>query len=155
MTARVWARRNTRPRTPKQCEYGYVYVFGAVHPRTGESMGLLLPYCNTGMMNLVLEHLGRGVPAGRRIALVVDNAGWHYSNGLEIPANISLIFLPPYSPELNPIEGVWEFVKGHYLCNRIYENYDALLDAGADALKRLNESRIKSICWEDWMDCTN
>ena len=155
MTGRVWAGRGTRPRAPKQTEYGYVYVFGAVCPETGRSHALILPYCDTVMMSLFLEMLSRQIPAGLHVALVLDNAGWHHSKGLRIPGNITLHFLPAYSPELNPIERVWLYAKGHFLCNRVFKDYEALLDAGEDALRRIDEQRIRSICWEDWMDCAN
>ncbi len=155
MSGRVWARRGSRPRVAKQTEYGYVYVFGAVCPASGESMALILPWCNTALMNIFLRALGKKIPRGEHMALVLDNAAWHHCARLRVPKNISLIFLPPYSPELNPIERVWLYLKSHYLCNRVFADEDALLDAGADAWQRLETQRIRSICHEIWMQCTN
>lgn len=152
MTGHVWAQRGTRPAVPKQTEYGYVYVFGAVCPRTGHSHALILPWCDTEMMNLFLDMMGKQIAPGEHAALVLDNAGWHHSSRLRVPANITLVFLPPYSPELNPIERVWLYGKNHYLCNRVFRDYKALLDAGADALKRMDETLIQSICQEPWME---
>jgi len=155
MTGRVWGKRGTRPRVPKQTEYDYVYVFGTVCPKTGESHSLILPYCNTEMMNLFLKLVSEKTPAGHHMILVLDNAGWHHSKGLRVPENITLHHLPPYSPELNPIERVWQYCKEHYLCNRVFDDYNALLDAGQDAMRRVDEECIKSICQESWMEFEN
>jgi transposase len=155
MTGRVWARRGTRPRVEKQTEYDYVYVFGAVCPSTGGSVALLLPQCNTEMMNLFLEALSREIPDDQHVALIVDNAGWHRAKALRLPENISLVFLPPYSPELNPIERVWLYAKNHFLCNRVFSDYEDLLDAGQDALRRMDKDLIRSICEEPWMNSWN
>ena len=84
-------------------------------------------------MNLYLEQLSQHVGDDVHVVMVLDQAGWHRSKGLEIPPNISLIELPPYSPELNPIELVWLYLKNHYLSNRIYSDLDALYQAATDA----------------------
>lgn len=102
------------------------------------------------MMNLFLEELARQLTPGRRIILVLDGAGWHKSKALVVPENISLLFLPPYSPELNPMENLWDWLKRRFLCNRTFEDEQALLEAGTEAWQALTPELIKSICHRDW-----
>ena len=76
----------------------------------------------------------------------MDQAGWHRSKQLKVPANITILFLPPYSPELNPIERLWGYMRSHYLSNRVYENYKHLLVATAEAWRDLTPEILKSVC---------
>ena len=89
---------------------------------------------------------------GRHAVLILDKASWHTTEKLKLPENISLLFLPPYSPELNPIEQVWHFLKQHFLSNRVFKNLHEILDACCNAWNRfVNEpSRIKSLCSRKW-----
>ena len=100
----VWARRGTRPQAIKQTEYDWIYMYGAVNPRNGDSVALLAPTVNTLVMNHHLRMIGEQVGPGVHVVLVLDQAGWHRSNGLTIPKNVTLLPLPPYSPEFNAIE---------------------------------------------------
>lgn len=111
-----------------------------------------MPTVNTGLMSLYLEQLGRHVGPARHVVLVLDQAGWHVAKDLRVPVNITLLFLPPYSPELNPIERVWCFLKEHHLSNRIHADYDALLAAGSAAWNALTPERIRSICRTPWIE---
>ena len=111
-----------------------------------------MPTVNTGLMSLYLERLGRHVGPTRQVVLVLDQAGWHVAKDLQVPANITLLFLPPYSPELNPIERIWCFLKEHHLSNRVYADYDALLAAGTDAWNSLTTERMQSICRTTWIE---
>jgi transposase len=148
----VWAPRGSRPRAIKQNEYDWIYLYGAVNPRTGDSVALLAPTVNTFVMNqhlrMISEHVGPNV----HVVLVLDQAGWHVSKGLCIPENITLLPLPPYSPELNPIERLWAWLKSHQLSNRVYADYDDLLDAGSAAWNTLTTERLRSICHADWLE---
>jgi transposase len=83
--------------------------------------------------------------------LVMDNAGWHHARALKMPANVTPLYLPPYSPELNPIERLWGYLKSHHLSNRAYETYEDLLEAGADAWNRLTKQVIASVCATSWL----
>ena len=80
-------------------------MYGAVEPLTGEHFFLIMPYCNTDCMNVFLMELSGAYPRDK-IILVCDGAAWHKSKGLEIPDNIELIFIPPYTPEMSPIEQI-------------------------------------------------
>src|SRR3954468_7622613 len=104
---RVWARRGTRPRAPRDRRYAWAYLFGAVCPERAVGAGLVLPYANTKATGLHLAEIGRQVPPGAHAVVVLDGAGWHAAGGLALPENLTLLPLPRYSPELNPVENVW------------------------------------------------
>ncbi len=148
----MWARRGSRPTRRKQTEYDWVYAYGAANPRTGDSLCWLMPTVNTTLMSLYLDRLSRHVGPNRHIVLVLDRAGWHVAKDLRVPTNITLLFLPPYAPELNPIEHIWCYLKEHHLSNRVYVDYDALVAAGTDAWNRLTPQRIQSICRTAWIE---
>lgn len=99
---RVWAKRGSRPRAPRDTGYEWTYLFGAVCPDRGAAAGLVLPFVNTTAMSAHLAEIARNVAPGSHAILVLDGAGWHSSKKLVVPENISLLTLPPYSPELNP-----------------------------------------------------
>ena len=111
---RVWARRGTRPRMTIDQRYEYAYIFGAVCPARDTGAALVLPYANTEAMNLHLKEISKNVQANAHAVLIVDGAGWHIAHDLEVPDNLSLLPLPPYSPELNAQEniGSYEFQMG-------------------------------------------
>ncbi|HBS29992.1 MAG TPA: hypothetical protein DEB06_11235 [Phycisphaerales bacterium] len=81
----------------------------------------------------------------------MDQAGWHKARRLVVPENITVLYLPPYSPELNPVERVWAYLRSHYLSNLAYRDYDHLLDAGADAWQRLTPETLRSVCALDYI----
>ena len=147
----VWAPRGSRPTAVKQTKYEWVYVYGAVDPITGDSSALLLRHVDTAHMNAFLGVLAQSVAVDEHIVLVMDNAGWHHSKDLRMPANITPLFLPPYSPELNPIERLWAYLKSHYLSNRAFADYAALLDAGCEAWTSLTHAIIRSVCATSWI----
>ncbi len=112
VTGRRWARKGVRPMAVVRPGYQNFYVYSAISPFTGEDVSLFLPWVNTVTMNLFLAHLSLSL--GERCCfLVMDKAGWHVSDDLIIPANIEPVFLPPYSPELNPVERLWQWLKRH------------------------------------------
>ena len=103
-------------------------------------------------MNLHLGEISRAVDRGVHVALVLDGAGWHTSKALNIPPNITLVSLPPYAPELNPMELAWLYIKSHYLANRIYADHDALYAAGIDGWNQFtaDSERVRSVCRATW-----
>src|SRR5690606_10215120 len=121
---RVWAPCGSRPTAVKQTRYEWVYLYGAVEPATGESVALLAPGVNTGTFNVFLEMLAAEVNNNEHIVLIMDQAGWHKSKALKLPDCITVLLLPPYSPELNPVENLWHHLRSHHLSNRIYDDYD-------------------------------
>jgi hypothetical protein len=102
----VWYQKGVRPRGVRQQGFASAHLFGAVCPERGEGVALVLPEVSTAAMQVFLAELSRAVPAGTHAALVLDGAGWHVSEDLTVPPNLTLIHPPPYSPELNPVERV-------------------------------------------------
>ena len=149
---RQWARRGTRPRQPADQRYANAYLFGAICPAEGKAAGLALPHADTEAMQLHLEEISRHVASGAHAVLLLDRAGWHTTTALTVPSNITLIFLPSRSPELNPVENIWQFMRANWLSNRIFETYQDIINAACDAwLKLVNlPNSIKSIGMRDW-----
>lgn len=131
---RLWAKRGSRPPAPRDHRYTWAYLFGAVCPGRGVAEGLVLPAANTDAMTLHLVEISRTVAAGAHAVLIVDGAGWHQTGGrLVVPDNVTLLHLPPYSPELNPVENVWAFLRSNKLSNRVFDSDDAIVEACCDA----------------------
>ena len=129
----MWAKRGSRPRAVRQTQYDYLWLAGAVCPESGQSCALLLPYLDTAVLNLFLQQLSGQLEPDVVALLFWDGAAFHRSQDLLIPENIRLWELPPYSPELNPLENLWHYLKSHFWSNRTYDDYTALLDAAQDA----------------------
>lgn len=150
---RVWAECGSRPPAPRDQRYASAYLFGAVCPARGVGAGLVLPFANGAMMNLHLTEISHYVAPGAHGVVVVDGAGWHRLGGaLRVPDNLTLLHLPPYSPELNPVENIWAWLRGNRLSNRIYDSYDAIVAACCDAWNSLaaDPARIASIATRSW-----
>jgi transposase len=143
---RVWARTGSRPTAVKQTKYEWVYLYAAVEPATGESVALLAPNVDAGTFNVFLRMLSKELKPGEHAVLILDGAGWHKSKSLVMPDNVTCLLLPPYSPELNPVENLWHYLRSHHLSNRAYTDYDDLLDAGGVAWRQLTPEVIKSVC---------
>ena len=140
--------RGSRPRALRQTKYEWLYVIGAVCPQTGQSVELLSPTINTNMMSSFFEQFAAEVSSDIHVVMVWDQAGFHTSKNLKIPANVTIVPLPPYSPELNPVENLWHYLRSHYWSNRIYADYDALRIAACDAWQQvcLEPAMLRSIC---------
>lgn len=149
---RRWARRGSRPAAPQDQRTSSAYIFGAICPATGAVAGLALPRCNTAAMTLHLAEIATQITPGRHCALLVDQAGWHLSKHLSVPANITLVPLPPKCPELNPVENVWQFIRGNWLSNRIFASYHDILDHCCNAWNKLADQpwRVMSIGLRNW-----
>jgi len=149
---RMWAEKGTRPRAIRQQQFEYSYLFGAACPATGKAVGLVLPCVNTEAMKLHIEVIAECVPEGRHAVVIVDGAGWH-SPALNTD-KVTLLKLPPYSPELNPIEQVWQWLKQKWLSNRAYQDYEAIVDACCKAWNQFatNEATVRKLCRREWVD---
>ena len=115
-------------------------------------VGVLAPTVNTDYMNAHLQFISKQVTPGSHGILVLDQAGWHVAKALKVPENLTLLHLPPYSPELNPVERVWQYLRSHYMSNRVFKDYDELFDLAAAAWNRLDQERLKSICHTEWTE---
>src|SRR6516165_1192681 len=149
---RRWAKRGTRPSAPHDQRTASTYIFGAVCPKRGKGAALILPACNTEAMNLHLAEIAAAIAPAAHAILLVDQAGWHMSTRLVVPANITIIALPPKCPELNPVENVWQFMRDNWLSNRIFKLYDDLVDHCCEAWNKLVDQpwRIMSIGLRQW-----
>ena len=149
---RRWARRGTRPSAPHDQRTQSAYIFGAICPAEGKGAGLVLPFCNTHAMRMHLEEISLAVAADAHAVLLVDQAGWHISDKLAVPANISIVLLPPRSPELNPAENVWQFMRDNWLSNRVFASFDDIVDRCCEAWNKLLAQpwHIMSIGLRDW-----
>jgi transposase len=148
----VWAETGSRPQRVRQTEYDWVYVYTAVNAVTGASSAMLAPNVNTDYMNAHLQFISAQVAPGHHGILVLDQAGWHIAKALKVPANLTLLHLPPYSPELNPVERVWAYLRSHYMSNRLFKDYDQLFAVTAAAWNRLDHNRLKSKSHTAWIE---
>jgi putative transposase len=134
---RQWARKGTRPRQPADQRYDNAYLFGAICPARGTGAALALPKADTEAMQLHIEEISRRVTPGAQAVLLMDRAGWHTTSQLDMPDNITPIFLPSRSPELNPQENIWQYMRANWLSNRVFENYNAIIEAACEAWNNL------------------
>jgi transposase len=149
---RVWGERGSRPSAVRQSEYEWAYLFAAVNPTTGASSALVAPTVNTQYMNRHLAFIGREAGPGVHVVLVLDQAGWHVAKALRVPKNVTLLHLPPYSPELNPVERVWAYLRSHYLSNRVFKDYEDLFQSITRAWNSLDAQRLKSLTRVEWIE---
>jgi len=149
---RVWAKRGTRPRAVRDTRYQWAYIFGAVCPGRAATAALVLPRANTEAMNLHLAEIAGTVTPGAHALLLLDGAGWHGAEALVVPDNITLIILPPYAPELNPVENVWQYLRGNKLAITVFDDYDHIVDKCCDAWNFFAQDKatIASITTRNW-----
>ena len=131
--SRMWAIKGTRPRALRQQQFKYTYLFGAVCPERGDAVGLLLPYANTDTMRIHLDYIAQQIPKGKHAMIVLDRAGWHTTKKLKNYKNLTLLPLPPASPELNPCEQIWKHLRRKHLSNRCFATDEDLLEACSEA----------------------
>lgn len=145
---RAWAPPGVRPRAPRQMVREYTYVYAAVAPAEGKMTSLVLPTANTAMMQLFLEHVSQTF-ADYFIVMQVDRAGWHGAKALLVPENIRLIPQPAYSPELNPVEHIWEDLREKQLSNLALATLDEVVEKVCDGLKVLESDleRLRSMTY--------
>ncbi len=115
---RIWAKRGEPLSIRVKQGYKSFYIYSSVSPQTGDDFSLFLPEVNTEMMNIYLDNLSKEY-GDKEILVIMDQAGWHKSNDLNIPKNIQIKFLPSYSPELNPVEKLWQWLKKEALHNNL------------------------------------
>jgi len=149
----IWAPVGSRPPMVRDNRHDSVYLFGAIcHPR-GVGAAIIMPTVNTEAMNEHLKEISTQVSPGAHAVLVCDGAGWHQQGKrLRMPDNITLLRLPPYSPELNPMENIWDYLRGNKLSRLVWENYEAIVAACKDAWHFLigDRERIDSVARRSW-----
>lgn len=120
--------RRTRPSEPQDQWTCSAYIFGAVCPKHGKGATLVMPFCNTHAMNKNLTKISHHVAYNAHTVLILDQAGWHMTNNLRVPDNISFVILPPKSPEINPMENIWQFMCENCLSNCTFKTYDNIVE---------------------------
>lgn len=151
-TRYCWAKRPHRPTVAAMVTQQYVYAYGAVSPKDGRFDSLVLPRVNADCMHLFLEEISRRYPE-ENILMVLDGAGWHKGEQHPLPDNLQLLFLPPYSPQLNPQENLWDQLREKYFYNRVFDDLNSLELHLIEALKCLEQDSecIKSITAWEWI----
>jgi len=148
-----WCFPGHRPSVPCHHIREYRYAYGAVEPLTGESFFLIMPSCDTACMNLFLQELSNAFPCDQ-IILTCDGASWHRANALEIPQNIQLLFLPPATPEMNPMEQIWKEIRKLGFRNEIFQTLEKVIIRLCETICFLSPDVIRSITGRDWiLDC--
>lgn len=135
---RVWSKKGIKEIAKVNHRYEWIYVFAYVQPETGETVWQILSCVNTQAINASLKDFSRNVNAGlgKQILLVMDRAGWHMSEDLEIPKGIHIKYLPPYSPELQPAERLWSLTD-EPLVNKCFKNIETLIDTISSRCEKL------------------
>jgi hypothetical protein len=143
---RAWAPRGCRPIAPRQVIRKYLYGYVAVCPALGKLSALVLPWANTEMMQLFLEQVSQDF-AENFVIILMDQAGWHISRRLHLPENIRIIQQPAHSPELNPVEHIWDDIREKYFVNRVFNSLDAVENTLCEGINSLaqNPGYLKSL----------
>ena len=149
---RCWCPKPLRPMCQAMVTQEYTYAYAAVCVSDGELDTLILPHVNGDCMQIFLDEVAARHPQ-ERLLMVLDGAGWHQSESLQLPANLRLLRLPPYSPELNPVEHLWDDLREKAFHNRVFESIDALEEHLTIALRamELDQPRVRSIVSWPWI----
>ena len=149
---RVWGQTSSRPAAPKDLGFASAYVFDAVCPAQSKAAALIIPICNTVAMNHHLCEISSQVAADAYAVVILDGAGWHSSQDVVVPGNITLLALPPYSQELNPVERVWHYLRSHWLTNSVFRSLADIMDACETAWNRFatDHALSRSLCAVGW-----
>ena len=147
-----WAPPGVRPSVPCHMVREYTYAYAAVSPSDGVLVSLVLPVVNAHAMSLFLSEVSRRHP-NEFILMVMDKAGWHKAKDLKVPQNMRIIFLPPYSPELNLAEHLWEELREKWFPNQVFNSLNGVESVLVDALDSLEQSpeKVASIAGFDWV----
>ncbi|WP_281353541.1 IS630 family transposase [Jiella pacifica] len=153
-TCHRWWTKGKRP--PGLCDQGFkwAYIFGAVEPRTGRSFALVMPHVDAEIMNLYLDAFAETIDDDTHVVMVLDGAGWHKPEALDVPGNITLVIQPPYSPELNPVERLWLYLRETSLSLRVFRDRDHIMDACCDVWNRATRDlqTVISLCRYPWIE---
>ena len=149
-TRACWAPKKQRPSVPCHHIREYRYAYGAVDPHHGDNFFLITPTCNGNWTERFLEELSKKYPDDL-ILLIMDNAAWHKAKALKIPENIELAFIPPYTPEMNPIEQIWAEMRKRGFGNRVFKSLEAVIDQLCLTINELSNEDVKSITGRKWI----
>ncbi|MBO7731004.1 MAG: IS630 family transposase [Methanobrevibacter sp.] len=139
-----------RPSVPCHHIREYQYAFGAVDPCSGDHYFLVMPWCNTQCMNMFLKKLSKQYK-NDEILLICDGAAWHKSGILSVPKNIHLFYIPPYTPEMNPIEQIWREIRTRGFKNEVFHTLEDVVHRLSDTIRSLTNEVVQSITGRDWI----
>lgn len=145
ITSGIWSPKGVRPEYKNQNGFLNSWIYGSINIENGKKFGLVLPTLNSENMQIFLNSFSRTIKKNEHILLILDGSKAHNNNKIVIPKNITLHFLPPYSPQLNPIERLWSYLKRNYLSFKLYEKIDDIIQAGSEAWNQISDQIIKSI----------
>jgi len=147
---RCWCKKGQRPSVPCHHIREYRYVYGAVEPMTGESFFLVIPYCNTKCMQIFLNRLHDEF-RDDILVVVCDGAAWHKSSKLEVPENMTILHIPPYTPEMNPIEQIWRELRTQGFRNEVFATLEKVVNRLCETIRHLSKNTIISITRRQWI----
>ena len=156
-TTKMWAEKGSRPSVVRQQQFISTHIYGAVCPATGQTEALISPILSLEMMQNHLQLISDATPKGRYAVVIMDRASWHSNKIVGRFNNLSILHLPPYSPELNPIEQVWSWLRQHHLANRCFNGYESIVGSVCDAWNDFvsDTQRVMKMCTRDWMNLIN
>jgi len=151
-TRRCWAPKGVRPTVCTQIVREYIYAFAAVSPHDGVLDSLVLPVVNAQTMSIFLDEVSTRHPDDE-ILMFLDGASWHRANELLLPENVKLKPLPPYSPQLNPVENLWDEIREKWFANTVFKSLDSVEDRLVEALIYLEQhyELVASVTGFDWI----
>ena len=143
-----WYEKGERPPGLIDQRFASAWLYAAVRPNSGEDVALVLPRVSGVAMSVFLRHFSERLRRGVHALLALDQAGWHRAKALKVPANVTLVALPSYSPQLNPVERIWQYLRERFLSHRLHLDYEAVLQAACRAWNRLTAEtgRLLSLC---------
>jgi len=152
-TCHIWWKRGERPPGLVDQRYANAYIYAAVEPGTDNAFALILAEANSIGMQAFLDAFPSTIAPDEHVALVLDRAGWHSGKSLRVPTSITLVPLPPYTPELNPVERVWLYLKQRFLSLRLLNDYQAIVAAASKGWRRLRRDtgRLTSLTSYPWI----
>jgi transposase len=140
----IWWKRGERAPGLADKRFTFAYIFAAIEPGSDNAFALIMPHVNTEAMQQFLDCFSQSLAEDEHAVVVLDRAGWHGGNDLKVPPNVTLVPLPAYSPELNPVERVWLYLKERFLAHRLRNDYAAIVDAACKAWNRLTAEAVVS-----------
>jgi len=150
---RCWAPNGIRPECRSQIIREYIYAYSAISPKDGKIDSFIAPYADKEVMSIFLHQVSARFE-NDFIIMIMDKAAWHTTEKLEIPENIEILFLPPYSPQLNPVEHLWDEIREKFFANKAFKDIDAVEDNLMEGLIFMNESSdiVKNLSNFSWIN---
>lgn len=139
-------------RTPVGVKLGFenFYLYSAVNPASGEDFSMIIPNVDTECFNSYLDEFSKYL-GDRKVIFVLDGAGWHKADKLKKRSNIEFVFLPPYSPDLNPVERFWEYIKHNTIRNKLFDTLACIEEEISTFLKAITNDVTSSVCHVDYL----